>query len=236
MMATAKNGLSAKTLERTLGVSYRTAFTMLHRFRVSMVRNVRDKLEDVVEVDETFVGGTDVGGKRGRGSTKKSIVVIAVEMRSPKGLGRVRMRWIPDASADSLTAFVLDTVTLGDLVHTDAWKGYNGLTELGYVHNKTNLSDSGDPAHIAMPGVHRVAALLKRWILGTHQGAIQQEHLQAYLEEYTFRFNRRHSRYRGLLFYRLLEQAVSTGVVTAKDLAHGYSGEKAEDISLGGAN
>lgn len=221
LLTTAKNGLSAKTLERTLGVSYRTAWTMLHRFRVAMVRAERERLCGEVEVDETLVGGVEKGGKRGRG-TDKQVVVVAVETLHPKGFGRVRLRRIPNASGDHLVPFVCDVVSPDSEVHTDGWKGYNALPKHGYMRRVTNLSASGDPAHVTMPAVHRVASLLKRWILGTHQGSTRPQHLQAYLEEFTFRFNRRTSRSRGLVFRRLLEQMVATGPITGADLAHGY--------------
>lgn len=220
-MTTAKNGLSAKTLQRTLGTSYRTAWKMLHRYRIAMVRSEREQLSGTVEVDESLLGGVDHGGKRGRGADK-AIVAIAVEIKDPKGFGRVRMRHIPDASGDQLVAFVSDVVTSGDIVQTDGWGGYNDLQQKGYVHQKTVLSSSDDPAHVSMPGVHRIASLLKRWILGTHQGSVSVEHLQSYLEEFTFRFNRRTSRSRGLVFRRLLEQAVITGPIIEPDISHGF--------------
>lgn len=219
-LTTAKNGLSAKTLERTLGVRYRVAWTMLQRFRVAMVRAGRSRLSGTVEVDETMVGGIKQGGKKGRGAAK-SVVVIAVEVLEPKGFGRVRIRHVPDASSGSLLPFIYDTVALGASVHTDGWRGYNGLDAKGYIHQKTVLATSDDPAHVAMPAVHRIASLLKRWILGTHQGSVAPEHLQAYLEEFTFRFNRRTSRSRGLVFHRLLEQIVVTAPVTEAHVIHG---------------
>ena len=220
-LTTAKNGLSAKTLERTLGTSYRTAWAMLQRYRVAMVRSERELLSGTVEVDESLVGGVEQGGKRGRG-TSKPIVVIAIEIKEPKGFGRVRMRHIPDASGAKLVPFVRDVVAEGAVVHTDGWGGYNDLPKHGYTHQKTVLSSSGDPAHVFMPGVHRIASLLKRWIIGTHQGAISAAHLQSYLEEFTFRFNRRTSRSRGLVFRRLIEQAVATGPVIEAEVIHGY--------------
>jgi transposase-like protein len=205
-----KNGASALGLQRVLGLgSYRTAWTWLHKLRRAMVRPGRDRLHGNVEVDESLVGGITSGGKRGRGAEKKELVVIAVEMHEPKGFGRIRMKRIDDASAGSLTEFVSDAVEQGATILTDAWKGYNDLEKRGYKHIKTNLSDNGDPAHIVMPGVHRVASLLKRWITGTHQGAISKKYLDYYLDEYTFRFNRRSSRSRGLLFYRLMQHAVT---------------------------
>jgi transposase-like protein len=221
-LTTAKNGLSAKTLERTLGTAYRTAWAILQRYRVSMARSERERLSGTIEVDETHVGGVQQGGKRGRGSTN-SIVVVAVEIKEPKGFGRVRTRHVPDASGASLQQFVRDVVVQGAAVHTDGWTGYSGLRNHGYIHRKTILSSSGNPAHVAMPGVHRVVSLLKRWVLGTHQGSIVPVHLQSYLEEFTFRFNRRTSKSRGLVFRRLLEQAVVTGPVTAADVTFGYN-------------
>ncbi len=226
-VTTAKNGMSATTIERTLGVSYRVAWTILQRFRVAMVRSEREMLSGTIEVDETLVGGVDRGGKRGRGS-QKSIVVIAIELHKPKGFGRVRMRYIPDASSKSLTDFINDVVQPGSTVCTDGWSGYNDLKSLGYNHEVTVVSTSEDQAHVSMPGVHNIAALLKRWILGTHQGAFSTYHLQGYLEEFTFRFNRRLSKERGLIFRRLLEQAVVTPPITEKDVTYGYTWGKEE--------
>jgi transposase-like protein len=220
-VTTAKNGLSAQTMERTLGTSYRVAWAMLQRFRVAMVRADRTRLAGEVEVDEAYVGGVKHGGGRGR-STTKCIVVIAVEVIQPKGFGRVRMRHVPDVSAASLLPFVCEAVVPGTRVLTDGWGGYNGLPKHGYQREKIVVSSSGDPAHVSLPGVHRVASLLKRWILGTHQGAVTANHLQSYLEEFTFRFNRRTSRSRGLVFRRLLEQAVVTGPITESDVTCGY--------------
>lgn len=220
-LTTAKNGMSAKTLERTLGVNYRVAWTMLQRFRVSMVNANRKQLVGQVEVDETLIGGVKRGGKRGRG-VSKSVVVIAVEIEDPKGFGRIRMRHVPDASSDSLLPFICDMVNKNSIVHTDGWTGYNGLSKLKYKHKVTVMASSDNPAHVSMPGVHRVASLLKRWILGTHQGAIVPAHLQSYLEEFTFRFNRRTSNSRGLVFRRLLEQAVLTKPVIENDVIFGF--------------
>ena len=224
-ITTAKNGMSAKTLEQTLGISYNTAWTMLQRFRVAMVNTEWEQLSGKVEIDETQVGGVDAGGKRGRGS-KKSLVVIAIEVHEPKGFGRIRMRYIPNASSNSLTSFINDVVHTGSTICTDGWSGYNELKSLEYNHEITVMSHSDNQAHVSMPGVHRIAALLKRWILGTHQGSFSQEHLQSYLEEYTFRFNRRLSKKRGLVFRRLLEQAVHTSPVIKKDVTYGYDWKK----------
>jgi transposase-like protein len=140
----------------------------------------------------------------------------------PTGFGRVRMRHIPDASGASLVPFVCDVTVPGSVVHTDGWIGYNGLEAHGFTRKITVQSSSGDPAHVSLPGVHRVSSLLKRWILGTHQGSVVPEHLQSYLEEFTFRFNRRTSRSRGLVFRRLLERAVATGPITESNVTKGY--------------
>ena len=180
------------------------------KLRHAMVRPDRERLCGRIEVDETYIGGPDTNGKRGRGSQKKEIVVIAVEVHSPKGFGRVRMRWIPDVSGESLVPFVCDVAEKGSEILTDGWQSYNELSKCGYKHDRIVLSDTGDPAHVSMPGVHRIAALVKRWLLSTHQGAVSPKHLEYYLDEYAFRFNRRTSRSRGLLFYRLMQQAVLT--------------------------
>lgn len=132
------------------------------------------------------------------------------------------MRHVPDASGENLLSFVRDVVAPGAVVLTDGWRGYNGLPDQGYTRKITVLSSSGDPAHVSMPGVHRVASLLKRWILGIHQGSVVPDHLQSYLEEFTFRFNRRTSRSRGLVFRRLLERAVATGPITEDAVTYGY--------------
>ena len=185
-------------------------------------RAERRSLSGEVAVDETLVGGIDHGGKSGRGA-KKCVVVIAIEILQPKGFGRVRMRYVPYASGKSLLPFVGDVADPGSTIMTDGWSGYNGLSERGFTHQRTILPNSGDHAHVAMPGVHRIASLFKRWILGTHQGSVDAVHLQSYLEEYTFRFNRRTSRSRGLVFRRLLEQSIITKPLTETDIAKGYS-------------
>ena len=204
-----KDGASALGLQRVLGLgSYQTAWAWLHKLRRAMVRPGRDRLRGRIEVDEAYVGGSEVGGKEGRGSERKEIVAIALEVHSPKGYGRVRMRRLADVSGDCLIPFVQAVAEKGSLILTDGWGGYNRLSAAGYRHRRIILSDTGTPAHVSMPGVHRLASLLKRWLLSTHQGAVRAKHLEYYLDEYTFRFNRRAARARGLLFYRLVEQAV----------------------------
>ena len=222
LVAAPKNGLSAKTLERTLGVSYHTAWAMLQRFRVAMVRSERTRLAGDVEVDETMVGGVSRGGKGGRGSATRTVVVVAVELRYPKGFGRCRLRVAPSAGRDALTPIVCDLVEPGSVLLTDAWPGYDRVEEHGYIRKATNLKQSPQAAHEVHPGVHRVASLLKRWLLGTHQGSPDPDHLQAYCEEFVFRFNRRKATHRGLVFHRLLEQLVATGPVREDDLRFGY--------------
>ncbi len=209
-----KHGISALGLQRVLGLgSYQTAWAMLHRYRQAMVRPGRERLAGQVEVDETYIGGEEPG-RHGRRTTKKAIVAIAVEVRKPRGFGRIRLRRVTDVSAASLVPFVCEVIEPGAIVMTDGWQSYNAIVDHGYRREKTIIAANGDPAHVSMPAVHRVASLLKRWLLGTHQGAVGTEHLDAYLNEFTFRFNRRASRRRGLLFHRLLEQAVVTGPVT----------------------
>jgi transposase-like protein len=203
-----KGGASALELQRVLGLgSYVTAWTWLHKFRRAMVRPGRDRLSGQVEADETYVGGAEEG-VHGREMVGKALVAIAAE-EDGRGIGRIRLRRIADASAASLEAFVRETVEPGSLVHTDGWEGYAGLPGHGYRHKVTVLRGKSRPASHLLPRVHRVASLLKRWLLGTHQGAVSHEYLDYYLDEFTFRFNRRTSRSRGKLFYRLLEQAVA---------------------------
>jgi len=206
--------------KRVLGLgSYQTAWTMLHRFRRVMVTPGRDKLSGEVEVDETFVGGKNKPGKRGRGAAGKVIVAVAVERNTGgRGFGRARLEVIPDASRATLRAFISRNIAPGSTVITDALQSYNIIAGDGFVHEPINVKRSGLKAHEVLPGVHRVASLLKRWLKGTLQGGVSPEQLPAYLEEFTFRFSRRNSRQRGLLFFRLLEQAMETDPVTYKNL------------------
>ena len=175
-MTSQKHGLSALGLQRALGLgSYQTAWMMLHRFRAAMVRPGREQLAGTVEVDETYVGGEEPC-VRGRQTNTKSIVVIAVEVHEPRGFGRARLQHVHDVSADSPIGFVQTTVQAGATVHTDGWRSYVSLPKRGYAHTATVLSGSGDPAHVAMPAVHRVASLLKPWLLGTHQDSVSPQH------------------------------------------------------------
>jgi len=205
-----KNGVSALGLQRVLGLgSYETAWTWLHKLRRAMVRPERERLTGEIEIDETYVGGPEEG-KRGRETEKKAIVVVATEKRG-HAIGRIRLRRIKDVSAKSLRQFIRETIEPGATIHTDGWRGYAGLADAGYPHRVTVISAGPEQAHEVMPRVHKVAALLKRWLLGTLQGGIQYQHLDYYLDEFTFRFNRRRSQARGLLFHRLAQQAVAVG-------------------------
>src|ERR1700680_3782931 len=169
------------------------------------------------------------GGRRGvrrrcrgcrarAGTATKSIVAIAVEIKSPKGFGRIRLRSVPDVTQESLIPFIEAVVEPGSTVHTDGWQAYWTVPERGYTHERSVMRKQNDPAHVVMPGVHRVASLLQRWLLGTHQGGVSPEHLDADLNEFTLRFNRRHSRRRGMLFYRLLEQSIAADPITYSSL------------------
>ena len=171
-----KYGANALGLQRVLGLgSYKTAWVWLHKLRRAMVRPDRDQLSGVVQVDESYVGGVEAG-VRGRETIKKAIVAIAAEVDGRK-IGRIRLRWVPDLSAPVLRGFVKDSIAPASTVHTDGWPSYQGLAKLGFRHTVTNLSTSGDHAHVLMSAVHRVASLLKRWVLGTLQGGIAREHL-----------------------------------------------------------
>jgi transposase-like protein/predicted RNA-binding Zn-ribbon protein involved in translation (DUF1610 family) len=221
-----KSGVSALGLQRVLGLgSYHTAWNWLHKLRRAMVRPARDRLTGVIEVDEIFIGG-ERPGKRGRGAEGKSLVVIAAQ-ESDQGIGRVRMQRVADAAGESLEPAVWNMVEPGSVVRTDGWRGFNGLTELGYEHKVVRKNpDLGDNL---LPLVNRVASLLKRWLLGTHQGAVQPSHLEYYLDEYTFRFNRRTSKSRGLLFYRLINQAIDLGPILESELTAPTSEKKAQE-------
>lgn len=216
-----KYGANALGLQRDLGFkSYQTAWAWLHKFRRVMVRPGRDRLDGIVEIDEAYVGGVEEGGK-GRYTETKAIVAIAVEVAGEKRLGRVRMRPVPNVKAASLTPFVSDVVESGATVLTDRWGGYTNLAKLGYDHVVINQSASSDPAHVLLPGPHRVASLVKRWLLGTYQGGVAKAQLPYYLDEFTFRFNRRSSRSRGLLFYRLIEHAAEVPYTPTAGLYQG---------------
>ena len=230
-----KQGVSALGLQRVLGLgSYQTAWAMLHRFRRAMVRPGRDLLNGLVEVDETLIAIGDkaqpVNAKRRKSHTAKTLVVIGVEMVEPKGFGRIRLRRISDDSEYQVIPFVKDVIQSGSTVHTDGSAAYRRLKDEGYVHQKSVMLGSVTPGHVSMPGVHRVAALIHRWLLGTHQGAVQPAQLDYYLDEFVFRFNRRKSASRGMLFYRLLEQAVVTSPVTYQHVVAHSKNAKNSDL------
>jgi len=206
--ASQKPGVSALGLKRILGLgSYETAWALLHKLRRAMVRPGRELLSGELEVDESYLGGPRPG-RRGRGALGKQIVAIACEALPRGAIGRIRIARIPDCGEQVLSGFVQEVAEPGSVVYTDHWSGYNGLGAAGFEHWPTNISASGDPAHVATPRVHRVASLLKRWLLGTHHGGVKPGQLDRYLQEFVFRFNRRSSRHRGLVFYRLLRQAI----------------------------
>lgn len=217
MLVSQKHGISALGLKRALGIgSEQTAWAMLHRYRTAMVRPGRDRLTRVVEVDESFFGGPEPG-RRGRGALGKTLVAVAVEQRG-RGIGRCRLQVIDDAKAATLREFLLAHVQPGATVITDGLSSYIGACEDAYEHRLEPVGPSAHEAHELLPGPHRAASLAKRWLLGTHQGGVKPAHLQAYLDEFAFRFNRRRSRSRGMLFYRLLEQAVQAPPRTYRSL------------------
>src|SRR6266536_4635282 len=218
-VTTQQNGASALGLQRVLGLkSYETAWTWLHKFRRAMVRPGRDLLTGRIEVDETYLGGLEEG-LRGRLTEKKALIVVAAQEDGNR-IGRIRMRQISDASAESLEPFLLDSIQLGSLVHTDGWSGYSGTNARGFVHEVTILKNSKQTASELLPRVHRIISLLKRWLMGTHQGAVSHKHLDYYLDEFTFRFNRRRSKSRGKLFFRLAQQAVAVDPVPYDLIVH----------------
>ena len=210
-------------LQKILGLgSYETAWSWLHKLRHAMVRPGRDKLSGYVEVDEAYIGG-EHEGKRGRGSENKVLVVIAVEVKAGK-IGRIRISRVANASGERLKRFVNESVEKGSTVNTDGWQGYNGLTEEGYIHEVTVAKHSKKSG--LLPHVYLIISLMKRWLMGTHQGAVSNKHLEYYLDEYTFRFNRRASHYRGKLFYRLIQNAVVVEPVTYNSIVNPENNKK----------
>lgn len=213
-----KTGASAKNLQHTMGFKrYATAWIWLHKLRRVMIRPGRELLSGNVEVDETYLGSEEEGAK-GRKIVRNTLVAIAVEVKVGH-LGRVRFRQIPDASGDSLIPFVKDNVEPGSTVITDGWKGYVSLAQHGYHHEVHKIAGSNKTASELLPHVHLVVSLVKRWLMGTHQGAVSSQYLSFYLDEYSFRFNRRLSTHRGKLFYRLMQQAVNTQPIHQKKIS-----------------
>jgi transposase-like protein len=210
-----KNGVSALGLQKALGLgSYHTAWEWLHKLRRAMVRPERDKLNGIVEVNETLVGG-EQSGKRGRGADGKTLVLVAAE-ETQEGIGRIRLSTVRDGSGDELTDSIQEMVSIGSTIRTDGWRGYSGLSGAGYVHlpmSNNNVKDAD-----VVEKTHLVASLLKRWLVGTHHGAVNHKNLPYYLDEFTFRFNRRTSRSRGKLFYRLIQQTLEIDPVLGKSL------------------
>jgi transposase-like protein len=187
----------------------------MHKLRIAMVRPGRDRLAGVVEVDETYIGG-EKPGKRGRGAEGKTLVVIAAQEDGER-IGRIRLRRVADASAASLMPVICETIEQGTVIRTDEWNGYSPLEGTDYKHDIVRKD-----AHVGenlLPLTNRVASLLKRWLLGTHQGAVRPSHLDYYLDEFTFRFNRRTSRSRGMLFYRLIQQAAAIDPVAGGQIS-----------------
>ena len=217
-LTSGKGGISAMQLQREMGLgSYQTAWALLHRLRSVMVRPGRDRLSGQVEVDESYLGGPEPGIP-GRGALGKVLFAAAVEVNADGGFGRARLGVIPDAGADSLREFLLANVEPGSTLVTDGWSSYPPAARGLYTLEATSVRASGRPAHEVLPGTHLVFSLVKRWVMGTLQGSISQAHLQAYFDEWVFRFNRRTSRSRGLLFARLMQLAVEGDPLTYRDL------------------
>ena len=212
-------------LQRQLGFgSYQTAWSWLHKIRRAMIRPDREPLQNRVEVDETLIGGARPG-KSGRGADGKTVVVGAVEAEPGKGrkrpLGRLRLATIPNASAESLEGFIAADTAQPLTVNTDGWSGYRGLAAKGYAHEAINLSQSWGDASLRLPAIHLVFSLAKRWLLGTHHGAVRPKHLQHYLDEFVFRFNRRKAKAISHGFARLIQHAVKTPPTTYRGIVHG---------------
>jgi transposase-like protein len=225
LVTSQKTGASALGVQRVLGLgSYETAWTWLHKLRRAMVRSGRDRLSGRVEVDDSYWGASEKG-ILGRRLGSRAVIVVAAE-ENGKGIGRIRMARVPDASAASLEPFLLGAIEPGSLVHTDGWNGYAGIEAKGYVHKVSLLRRRKHLASELLPRVRKILSLLKRWLVATHQGAVSHEHLDYYLDEFTFRFNRRTSRSLGKLFYRLVQQATQIDPVAYKDLVKQVRGRK----------
>jgi transposase-like protein len=228
LITSRKSGVSASTIQEELGIgSYKTAWTLQHKLRKAMVRPERGLLSGEIEVDETYIGGP-TPGRRGRSPDGKSIVAIAVEKPTGHiqyGYGRCRLRVVPNVQRQTLEDFITDVCEPGSVIYTDGHSSYARLDEIGYTHVISHLSSDETRAHETMPAVHRVASLLKRWLLGTHQGSVAAQHLDSYLDEFTFRFNRRRSRSRGLLFYRLMQLAVRTRTIEYETIVWSRRGQ-----------
>jgi hypothetical protein len=220
-----KQGTSATSIQSILGLnSYQTAWTWLHKLRRAMVRPGREKLGGRVEVDETFVGGEHP--TQGTWVDRKAMVIIAAEEQGTR-IGRIRLATISAPTRKNLHRFAQEVIEPGSVLRTDGRTAWEGIEKFGYKHKRTVLLKHKQPnaASNLLPRVHRVASLLKRWLLGTHQGAVAAEHLDYYLDEFTFHFNRRASRSRGKLFYRLLQQAVEIEPTTYRQMVGGKASE-----------
>jgi transposase-like protein len=222
LVTSSKGGISAMELKRQMGFgSYQTAWTWLHKIRRAMVRPDRAPLAARVEADETYVGGPRPG-RSGRGAAGKARVAGAVESGRGKArgrrLGRLRLAVVPDVSARSLEGFLATAVAKPATVATDGWSGYGRLAAAGYGHEPVNLAASWGDASLRLPAIHLVFGLAKRWLLGTHHGAVGTKHLPAYLDEFVFRFNRRTARSISHRFARLLEHAVQIQPTTYRAL------------------
>ncbi|HEY3854062.1 MAG TPA: IS1595 family transposase [Verrucomicrobiae bacterium] len=216
-VASQKNGVSALGLQRVLGLgNYKTAWSLLHKLRRAMVRPGRDRLSGVVEVDEAYWGAEE-SGVRGRQTAAKALIMVAAQADGG-GIGRIRLKHIADIDRSTLHGFIGQTIEPGSTVVTDGLQAYRELE--GCIHDRQVQKRQPAGAEHLLPRVHRVISLLKRWLLGTHQGAIAHEYLQDYLDEFAFRFNRRKSASRGKLFYRLAQQAVDVSPVPFDSLFH----------------
>jgi len=204
-MLFSKRGCSALEISRRFGLRYATAWTWLHKLRSAMDRSFGEPLEGVVEIDETYVGGYAPGGRRGRSTESKSVVVGAAECHG-EHIGRIRLRLIPTATAAELATFVLTSIVAGSTLRTDGYRGYCALRGRDYAHHPVVVG-RGNASRL-LPRIHRIFGLLDRWMLGTHHGAISHKHLQRYLDEFVFRFNRRTAASRLLLFDRLVMGAL----------------------------
>jgi transposase-like protein len=209
-----KNGVNALGLQKELGLgSYHTAWSWLHKLRCAMVRPGRDRLLGTVEIDDAYIGAPS--GKKGHWLENKAVLLVAVERVGVK-IGRIRLCQVPNARIETLNKIIPELIEPGTTIITDGWSGYREIASFGYAHKVITYKDEGKEN--ILPGVNIVVSLLKRWLMGTHQGAVRRSHLDYYLDEFVFRFNRRTSKSRGKLFHRMIEQAVQIAPVMNKEL------------------
>jgi hypothetical protein len=220
-MTSSHNGMSAKKIEQTLGISYRTVWTMLHRFRIAMASSKKEMLSGEIKVYKTFIHDKKIKNRHKK-SFPTSVIAIAIEDTNTKRYAHIRMYFVKNTSSRNLIGFIKNSVTPGSTVNMIGWSGgYSHLESFGRKHNITVVSSSPDHTHNFMKEIEQITSKLQNWIYSTIQGSHSKNHLQSYLEEFTFHHN--HSKKEGLAFRKLLEYSIHTIPITGKDMTSGYN-------------